>query len=124
MTMELALSILGVVITTGSLVYAIKTNQEKRGRDRLVREKLAGLAGNIESTRQSAKWADGHLNNISINARKLEPNETVSAIIGGAHTGARDIVAAERMLGNLLGDVLALQRGLFGTEEIRHPDRQ
>src|SRR6266436_9829277 len=113
MSTEILLSILGVFITTASLVYAIKTNQEKRGRDRLVKEKLAWLAGNIESIRQSAKWADSHLGKISATALKLEPNEIVASVITAAHTGARDVVAAERMLGNLLGDILALQRGLF-----------
>lgn len=58
--MELALSIIGVVITTASLVYAIKTNQEKAARDRLVKEKLAGIAGSIENIRQSPRWADHH----------------------------------------------------------------
>ena len=53
--MELALAILGAVITTASLLYTIKTNQEKKSWERLVREKLAGLAGNIEVIRQNGR---------------------------------------------------------------------
>ena len=121
--MDLLLSIIGVVITTASLVYAIKTNREKADRDRLVKEKLAGIAGNIECIRKSPNWADHHFGAINKEALKLERSEVKDEIIGHAHMGARDAVAAHRMLGNLLGDVLALQRGLFGTDNIRHPDR-
>ena len=86
--MELLLSIIGVVITTAALVYAIKTNQEKAGRDRLVREKLAGIAGSIESIRKSPDWADHHFGVISKEALKLERSEAVAEIISHAHTGA------------------------------------
>jgi hypothetical protein len=123
MVLEILLSALGVIITTGSLVYAIKTAKEKKERDRLVREKLAGIAGNIAFIRKSAQFADTHFSKISNYAQEMDRSDDVKGIVGESHKGARDAVAATRMLANLLGDVLALQRGLFETEDIRHPDR-
>jgi hypothetical protein len=56
------------------------------------------------------------------NALQLEQNDRVKDILLHAHEDARDVAAAKRMLGNLLGQVLAIQEGLFDTKMIAHPD--
>ena len=45
--MELFLTVVGVILTVGSLVYAVKTNVEKRKLEKLIQQSLQGLAGNI-----------------------------------------------------------------------------
>ena len=120
--MELVLSIVGTALGAAGLVYAVMTNREKANLERLVRSELRGLAGNIWSIRKNPRWADRHFGRIHDIAAKLETNEQVTGILRAAQTGARDAVAAERMLGNLLNEVLCLQEGLFGTKEIEHPN--
>ncbi len=40
-----------------------------------------------------------------------------------AHAGARDVTAAERMLRILRNDILSLQKGMFGTQDIDNFDQ-
>ena len=56
--MEIFLSIVGTLITTASIVYAIKTNKEKERFEKLVRDKLAGIAGNVLFSKRSADLSD------------------------------------------------------------------
>jgi hypothetical protein len=119
--MQTVLSILGTALTLASLVYAIKTGREKVRLERLVKAKLAGLAGNINAIRPSAAWADRHLININRHALNLERGPDMSAILDSAQLGARDATAATRMLDNLLNEVLSLQDGLFGERLVTHP---
>ena len=118
--MQMFLTILGVALTIASLVYAFKTNREKAQLERLIKAKLAGIAGNINAIRPSATWADTHLIHINRHAMNLERGADVSAIIDNAQLGARDATAAARMLDNLLNEVLSLQKGLFGEAATAH----
>lgn len=120
----MGLDIFSAIITVGSLVYAVMTNREKRKLEKLVKSMLAGIAGNIRGIRENPAWADQQFRNIRERALELERNDDVKAILQHAHDGARDVTAAERMLGDLLGEVLWLQKGLFGTELIYHPNRK
>jgi hypothetical protein len=126
MNIDSILAIIGLVVGTGisvgSLIYAVKTNREKAKLETLVQTELAYIAGNIQVIRANPQWADRHFQAIRDKVLELEAGEQVQEIIKQAHDGARDVTAAERMLGNLLNEVLALQKGLFGTEEVHHPD--
>ncbi len=116
------ISIIGTIITTASLVYAIKTNKEKEKFESLVRDKLAGIAGNIWKARQSAGWSDKNYTRVRDEAFKLDDSNEKTKLLEHVHNGARDAIAAERMLSNLLGEVLSVQKGMFGTETVAHPD--
>jgi hypothetical protein len=115
-------SFLGTVVTTASLVYAIKTNKEKEKFEKLVRDKLSGIAGNVWKARQSAHWSDKNFARARNETIKLSECDEKSKILEHLHNGARDAVAAERMLSNLLGEVVSMQKGMFNTDIISHPD--
>jgi hypothetical protein len=120
--MELLLSIIGTLITTAALVYAVKTNTEKRKFERLVRDKLAGIAGNVWYSQMSADESDRNFSRARDSAHNLEESETKQLILKHIHNGARDAVAAKRMLSNLLCEVISMQKGMFQTEKIAHPE--
>ena len=120
--MELLISIFGTLITTAALVYAIKTNTEKRRFERLVRDKLAGIAGNVWYSQMSADASDRNFSRARDSAHNLEENKQKQLILKHIHNGARDAVAAKRMLSNLLCEVLSMQKGMFQTEKIVHPE--
>jgi len=121
--MEILLSIAATLITTASLVYGIKTNREKQKFERLVRDKLAGIAGNVWYCQRSADLSDKNFTKARDATHELEESEKKQKVLKHIHNGARDAVAAERMLSNLLGEVLSMQKGMFETDEIAHPER-
>ena len=121
--MEILLSIVGTLITTASLVYAIKTNIEKQRFERLVRYKLAGIAGNVWHSQRSTDLSDKNFTRARDAAYELEESDKKQNVLKHIHNGARDAVAAKRMLSNLLGEVLSIQKGMFETEIIAHPER-
>ena len=121
--MEILLSIVATLITTGSLVYAIKTNREKKKFERLVRDKLAGIAGNVWNSQKSADLSDKNFTRARDAAYELEESDRKQNVLKHIHNGARDAVAAKRMLSNLLGEVLSMQKGMFGTDTIEHPEK-
>jgi hypothetical protein len=120
--METFLSIVGTLITTAALVYAIKTNKEKQRFERLVRDKLAGIAGNVWYSHKSADLSDKNFTRARDAAYELEESDKKQNVLRHIHNGARDAVAAKRMLSNLLGEVLSMQKGMFGTDKIAHPE--
>jgi hypothetical protein len=121
--MTILLSIVGTLITTASLVYAIKTNKEKQKLERLVRDKLAGIAGNVWYSQQSADMSDKNFTRAREAAYELEETDKKQNVLRHIHNGARDAVAAKRMLSNLLCEVLSMQKGMFGTDTIAHPEK-
>ncbi len=121
--MEILLSIVATLITTSSLVYAIKTNREKRKFERLVRDKLAGIAGNVWYSQKSADLSDKNFTRARDAAYELEESDRKQNVLKHIHNGARDAVAAKRMLSNLLGEVLSMQKGMFGTDTTAHPKK-
>ena len=121
--MEILLSIVATLITTASLVYAIKTNREKKKFERLVRDKLAGIAGNVWYSKKSADLSDKNFTRARDAAYELEESDRKQNVLKHIHNGARDAVAAKRMLYNLLGEVLSMQKGMFGTDTIAHPEK-
>jgi len=56
-------------------------------------------------------------------AYELEESDKKKNVLKHIHNGARDAVAATRMLSNLLGEVLSMQKGMFGTETKAHPEK-
>ena len=121
--MELYLTIASVGVGVAGLVYAYMTNRANADLRALVRSSLQGLAGNIDIIHKNPVWADEHFSRIQQRALNLERgNDHVKSILDHAHLGARDFTAAERMLRNLLNEVLTIQEGMFGTRIMTHPD--
>ena len=106
------------LITVEALIYAIVSSRERKRRESQIQEHLAGLAGDIARIQFNPLWADKHLSDIRDICLQNPASEQVRQIIVHAHDAARDVTAAERMLGNLLNEVVSLQRGLFGTERV------
>ena len=122
--METILGYLGVALGIAGIVYAYSTNREKARLENLVKAELRGLAGNIRSIRCNPGWADQHFSSIQERALKLERNEDVEQILKHTQQGARDATAAERLIGNLLTQVVTFQEGMFGTRIIDHIDSE
>lgn len=120
--MEIFLTIAGTLITVASLVYAIKTYREKQRFERLVHEKLAGIAGNVWYSKESADLSDKNFTKARDAAYELDESDKKQHVLKHIHNGARDAVAAKRMLSNLIGEVLSMQKGMFGTDKIKHPE--
>ncbi len=115
-------AIVSALITGSSLLYAIKTNKEKRKFEKLVKNVLAGIASNVWNARESADKADHNFTRARDTAHKLEDSDTKPLLLKHIHNGARDAVAAKKMLSNLLNEVKSMQTGMFGTETITHPE--
>ena len=121
MTIQDIYTIVGSVIGVAGLIYAVMTNRAKARTERLIKEELRGLSGNIDKIRDSASWAGGHLLLIHKSALNLDRNDDVNEVLTHAQVGGRDAKAAERLLDNLLNQVLTLRVGMFGTKIIEHP---
>lgn len=115
-------TILGFACSAVALVYAIKTNREKQQLQEMMKAHLAYLAGNVTKIRTNAAWADDHMKDVQRCALKLPDSDEKNSILKHERDGARDVTAAERMIGNLLSEILAIQDGQFGSHEIRHAD--
>jgi len=115
--------IVSVTLGTASLVYACKTNQEKKKLEDYIQAELRGLAGNIDKIRVSPEWAEHHFGEIRNQALELEPTNEMKEIVRHAQDGAKDAAAASRMIRNLLNQVLTFQEGMFGTRELVHSDQ-
>jgi len=87
-----------------------------------VQHKLAGIAGNVWYAEKSADMSDHNFTRTRDEVLKLAGGATNQLILKHIHNGARDSVAAKRMLSNLLGEVISMQKGMFGTEIIAHPE--
>lgn len=122
--MEMLLSLMSVALGVGGIIYAILTNREKKKLENVVKVSLSTTAGNIEKIRQSAHWAWEHFQIIHDNADRLPDSKDRTKINQSSQLGTGDSAAVERMLGNLLNEVLATQEGLFGTTERKHPDKK
>ena len=122
--MEIAISILGVLIGLGGWVYAYYANRVKASRDNLVRAGLARLAGNIAYVHSNPVWADSHFAQVRELALQLEMTDEVKEILRHTHDGARDSCVGDRAMRVLLNQVMSLQEGLFSAVEMSHPDIQ
>jgi hypothetical protein len=122
--MDTWLSILSIGIGIAGMVYAVMTNREKAKIENLIRSELRGLAGNICKIRQSSAWAFWHFNNIQALVLKLSESEEKKEILKLTQLGHGDAAASDRMLTNLLNEVLITQDGLFNTKEIHHPEEK
>ena len=118
---ELIISFISVAVGVAGLVYAIMTNRQKSNLEKLISAELRGMAANIEFVQKNSNWADRHFHRINEIALKLERSEEANDIVTHAHTGARDAVAAERIVHTLLNQILTLQEGMFGTRIITDP---
>lgn len=116
--LNLILGIVATAVTAVSLTYGVKTNRERGRIENLVKAKLASIAGSIELIRKNPHWADKHFKAISESAHEVNQDKLRKDIAEHAQAGARDVTAAERMLRILRNDVLALQKGMFGTEDL------
>ncbi len=116
------ITVISLIITTASLVYAIKTNKEKIRFEKLIKEKLAGIAGNVWNSGKSAGLSDNNFTRARDAAYELEESDKKQNVLKHIHNGARDAVAAKRMLSNLLGEVVSFQKGMFETDIIAHPE--
>ena len=120
--MEMLLSIISVALGVGGIAYAVITNLEKTKLEKMIKVSLSTTAGNIAKIRESAEWAWQHFQVIRKSVVQLPDSEEKTKIIESSQLGTGDSAAVERMLANLLNQVLATQEGLFGTTEIKHPD--
>jgi hypothetical protein len=120
--MDTWLSILSICIGVAGMVYAVMTNRERAKLENLVRSELRGLAGNICKIKQSSGWAYWHFNSIQALVLKLPESEEKKEILRLTQLGHGDAAASDRMLTNLLNEVLITQHGLFNTKETHHPE--
>ena len=125
MDLGIALSLMGTLVSVGfgvvGLVYARMKSREKADLENLVQANLQRTAGNIDWIRESTSWGHGHLEAIHETALKLDRDEHVEEILRRANLGKADVLAAERMVWNLLNEVLSIQKGLFGPEKYVRP---
>jgi len=122
--MDTLFSLLSICIGIAGIVYALMVNREKAKLENLVRSKLRGLAGNICKIRQSTTWGYWHFCKIQELVLNLSESEEKKAILKETQLGHGDIAASDRMLSNLLNEVLITQEGLFNTKEIHHPEEK
>ncbi len=120
--MELLLSVMSVAIGLAGVGYAYMTNRAKTTLEKLIQAQLRGLAGNIKEIREQPRWANTHLETIyKLASKKEKTEEDLNEILQRAYWGRGDITAAERMLSNLLNEILTLQEGMFGTRTVKFP---
>ena len=122
--MDTLLSIISICIGFVGIIYALMVNREKAKLENLVQSGLRGLAGNICKIRQSTTWAFWHFGKIQELVLQLPESEKRNEILRETQLGHGDAAASERMLTNLLNEVLITQEGLFNTKEIHHPEEK
>lgn len=117
------LSIIGILVGVGGLVVAYIQSHDKKRLEQYARGHLGRHAGNIEWVKVGTAWAHQHSQRIHDLALDLERTPEVKEILSHAQSGTGDTVAAGDLFKNLLNEALAIQGGLFGTDDIIHPDR-
>ena len=120
--MGLLLAVAGVVVGLASLVFAIKTQQEKAKFERLVNCELAGIAGSILMIRDNPRLAHSNIDYILQRLEDLEGSPNVKEIVNHLAWAQGDSAATHRLLEVLLNNVLGLQEGLFGTRRVSRYD--
>ncbi|MFO7656666.1 MAG: hypothetical protein R6W78_06330 [Bacteroidales bacterium] len=107
-------SIIGVII-------AIFQYVGKRNLSRFLRSTLRGIAGNVCMIQQSANWGENKFRELQKIAIQLPDSKIKNELILKISEGQGDSTAADRMITNLLNDLLTSQEGQFGTKIINHP---
>lgn len=122
--MENMVEFISIGIGLVGVLYAILTNRQKTKMENMVRIHLSGIAGNIKAIRKSTEWSWTHFDKIQNIALNLESSEVRETILKSAQLGTGDSAAADRMLENLLNNVMNIQEGMFGTTEVRYPEEK
>jgi len=107
------IAVIGTSITTFALLYAYKTNREKKKLENLINFKLVSISENIQNIIENPCHADDELLKIHNLAKVLKSSKEKDDILFHAHMSARDVTASARMLTNLYREVQSLQKGLF-----------
>lgn len=115
-SLEFVLSVIGVCITTASLLYAVMANRDKARVEKSLKAHLGSTAGNIILIRKNSETAHKHIYNILSLVKEAQPD--TDQIAEYAAWAQSDVTASDRTLEILLADILSLQEGLFGTRDI------
>jgi hypothetical protein len=119
--MEIFLSIVGLVLTGASLIYAFVANREKSRLQKLIQIKLEDIVQGIEQVRGNTKLAHTHIDEIRRFLNGVRRSNELKTILDRAAWAEADITAAHHMLKRLRYDVTSLRNGLFGIQEVPPP---
>lgn len=81
------------------------------------------MGGNICKIQQSTRWAFENFRNIQKLAVMLPDSEIKSELVILISNGQGDASASDRMLINLLNELLTVQEAQFQTREIKHTEK-
>ena len=109
------------IISIPIAIYQIKQNIKLKN---ITKSNFRCWAGNTRHIIQSAQWSYDKFVKIIDSANLLNNSDQRSLITKLAAQGHGDSAAAERMLKNLLNDLLSAQEGLFKTKIISHPEEK
>lgn len=105
------------------LAFACYQYNEKTKLELFTKSVLQGIGGNICKIQQSTRWAFDNFRNIQKLAVNLPESELKSNLILLITDGQGDASASDRMLINLLNELLTVQEAQFRTREIKHTEK-
>jgi hypothetical protein len=123
---------IGVAVSSLGVLIALYEWRQRSKAERVMRDTLRRLAGDIQVVYSNAHWAESHCRNI---AKSLtEPNADLKSITQEAVDGARDSTACARLLSVVHSKIRGIQKTLFNdplqilpdieSEDVREASRR
>jgi hypothetical protein len=111
------------IATFIAMGIAVNEFIKRRKLEQFTNSSLRGIAGNLAKIKQSTAWAFNNFRVAQSEAVKLTNSENKNELLIKIADGQGDAASADRMIVNLLNEILTLQEGQFGTREITHPEK-
>ena len=116
--MNLALTIISLLVGALSLVYAVIANREKAKLEKIIQSRLLNITESVEDAKNNTKLAYGHIDEIRRFLNSLKRSKDMNTTLDHVAWAEADITAAHRMLKRLKRDVESLQEGLLVAGKI------
>lgn len=106
-----------------SLLFACYQFYERKKLELFTKSVLQGTGGNVCKIQQSTRWAFENIRNAQKIITKLPESELKENLTILLSDSQGDASASDRMLINLLNELLTLQEAQFHTRDIKHTEK-
>lgn len=103
--------------------FACYQYHEKNKLEIFTKSVIQGIGGNICKIQQSTRWAFENFRNTQKLIVQLPESELKDKLVVMVSDGQGDASASDRMLINLLNELLTVQEAQFGTRVISHTEK-
>jgi hypothetical protein len=118
-----AFNIIAGIASILGFAFACYQYHEKNKLKLFTKSVIQGIGGNICKIQQSTRWAFQNFRNAQKLLVKLPDSELKQNLVLIVADGQGDASASDRMLINLLNELLTVQEAQFGSRDISHTEK-